>query len=60
MNPRRKPRNLTLSDEARRKAEDLQRLETRSSLSNLVEALIMREHARLIGQQTRQIEEVAS
>ena len=52
MTQRRKPRNLTLSDEARGKAEILQKIETRASLSNLVEALIIREHARLTeGQQ---------
>jgi hypothetical protein len=47
MTPRRKPTNLTLSDEALKMAEKLMAEETRPSLSNLVEALVVREHQRL-------------
>jgi hypothetical protein len=47
MTPRRKPTNLTLSDETLKMAETLMASETRPSLSNLVEALVVREHQRL-------------
>jgi hypothetical protein len=47
MTPRRKPTNLTLSEEALRLAGELMDAETRPSLSNLVEALVVREHQRL-------------
>jgi hypothetical protein len=47
MTPRRKPTNLTLSDETLKMAEMLMASETRPSLSNLVEALVVREHQRL-------------
>jgi len=47
MTPRRKPTNLTLSDETLKMAEKLMAEETRPSLSNLVEALVVREHQRL-------------
>lgn len=42
----RKPVNLTLSEEVIEKGETLAREETRPSLSNMVEALIVREHQR--------------
>jgi hypothetical protein len=44
---RKRARNLSLSEEVVEKAEALQQAETRPSLSNLVEALIVREHQRL-------------
>ena len=47
MTLRRKPTNLTLSDETLKMAEKLMAEETRPSLSNLVEALVVREHQRL-------------
>lgn len=45
---RRKSKNLSLSKEAVRKAQDLVKADCRPSLSNLVETLILREHARLV------------
>lgn len=44
---RRKSKNLSLSKEAVRKAHDLVKADCRPSLSNLVETLILKEHARL-------------
>jgi hypothetical protein len=42
----RKPVNITLSEDVITKGELLAEAETRPSFSNLVEALIVREHAR--------------
>lgn len=39
--------NVVMSDETKEKAARLQAADTRPSLSNLVEALIVREHARV-------------
>lgn len=50
MSRRRKATNLTLSEDALTKAEALRAADTRPSISNLIEALVVREHQRVMGQ----------
>jgi len=57
MATRKKPAvNLSLSKDVQRKAAELMRREFRSSVSNLVESLILREHQRLLPKKSEEVQ----
>lgn len=57
MTTRKKPAvNLSLSKDVQRKAAELMRREFRSSVSNLVESLILREHQRVVLNKSEEVQ----